>query len=138
MSFREKSAWVTLIAIVLVSALFFLHAPDFFSPRPDPFTLHALLACLGAFIAIEVVAYVVLYLHNPRDAKTPRDEREQLIALKATRLAAYVYVAGSFVAMATVHVGANGPALAYFVVLAFVVAEVVNYAARIVYYRRGF
>ena len=62
---------------------------------------------------------------------------EQLADLKATRLAAYVFVLGSFLAVvASVH--APSAALVGFVVLAaFVVAEIVNYAARIIYYRRG-
>jgi Ca2+/Na+ antiporter len=137
MSFREKSAWITLIAILLVSVMFFLHGPDIFDPSPSMWTLHIAALSIAAFIVIEVVAYVVLYLRYPKDARTPKDEREQLIALKATRLAAYVYVAGSFlVILASIHVG-SGPTVGYFVLMAFVIAEIVNYAARIIYYRRG-
>ena len=138
MSFREKSAWITLSAILLVSVLFFLHGPELLDPNPTPWTLHAAAACIGAFIAIEVVAHLVLYLRNPKDARTPQDERERLIALKATRLAAYVYVVGSFLAVLTVHHGANGIAVGFFVLFAFVIAEIVNYATRIIYFRRGF
>lgn len=69
--------------------------------------------------------------------KTPRDEREQLINLKAVRAAAYVYVGGSFLAVSTLHLGANRITIGYGVLLAFVIAEVVNYATRIVYHRRG-
>jgi hypothetical protein len=137
MSFREKTAWITLIAILLVSALFFLHGPEILDPSPSMWTLHITALCIGAFIVIEVVAYVVLYLRYPKDARTPKDEREQLIALKATRLAAYTYVAGSFlVILASIHIG-GGATVGYFVLMAFVIAEIVNYAARIVYYRRG-
>ena len=135
MSFREKSAWVTLIAILLVSGLFALHAPRL--SHPGPWDFHALLACIGAFIVIETVAFVVLRLRFPEDARTPLDEREQLINLKATRLASGCYVIGSCLALLTIHHGANGPMVGYFVVLAFVIAEIVKYVARIIYYRRG-
>jgi archaellum biogenesis protein FlaJ (TadC family) len=138
MSFREKTAWVTLIAILLVIAFFFTHGPEIWSPAPDPWTFHLLAAAMGAFLAIEVVAYVVLYLKYPKDARTPRDEREEIIALKGTRLAAWVYMIGSFVALLTIHHGATARTIPYLIVLAFAVAQVVNYAARIVYYRRGF
>jgi hypothetical protein len=37
-----------------------------------------------------------------------------------------------------IHIRANVFAMAYHLLLAFVVAEVVNYATRIVYHRRGF
>ena len=138
MSLREKSAWITLIAILLVSVLFLLHGPEILDPNPTLWTFHTAAACIGAFIAIEVVAHLVLYLRNPKDARTPQDERERLIALKATRLAAYVYVVGSFLAVLTVHHGANGIAVGFFVLFAFVIAEIVNYATRIIYFRRGF
>ena len=38
----------------------------------------------------------------------------------------------------TPHHGASGFAVGVFVLLAFVIAEIVNYAASIIYYRRGF
>jgi hypothetical protein len=135
MPFREKSAWVTLIAILLVSALFLLHAPRL--SHPGPWDFHALLACIGAFVVIEIVAYLVLRLHYPYDARTPIDERERLINLKATRLASGCYVVGSFLAVLTLHHGASAVMIGYFIVLAFVIAEIVKYGARIVYYRRG-
>jgi hypothetical protein len=93
--------------------------------------------CFATFIAIEVVAHIVLYLRYWKDARTPKDEREQLLELKATRLAARIFVVGSFLAIMTTHHGATGPGVAYFVLMAFAIAEIVNYAARIIYYRRG-
>ena len=137
MSFREKSAWITLSAILLVSVLYFLHAPMILDPSPGPWEFHILLASIATFIGIEVVAYIVLYLRYPKDARTPKDERERLIDLKATRLGAYVYVVASFLAILTPHHGANGFAVGIFIIMAFVIAQIVNYTARIVYYRRG-
>jgi Ca2+/Na+ antiporter len=138
MSFREKTAWVTLIAILFVSALFFAHGPDFVAGNVHRWELHLLAFCIFAFIVIEVVAYAVLYVKYPKDARTPKDERERLIDLKALRLAAYVYVLGSFLAIiASIHAPSGG-IVGFFVLAAFVVAEIVNYAARIIYYRRGF
>jgi uncharacterized membrane protein len=138
MSFREKTAWVTLIAILFVSALFFAHGPDILRGDFDLWELHLVGICIAAFILIEVVAYIVLYVRNPKDARTPKDERERLIDLKALRLAAYVYVLGSFLAIiASVH-APSGAVVGFLVLAAFVIAEVVNYSARIIYYRRGF
>ncbi len=135
MPFREKSAWVTLTAILLVFALFVLHAPRLSQPRLAEF--HTLLACIAAFVVIETIAYLVLRLRNPEDASTPIDEREQLIHLKAARLASRCYVVGTFLAVMTIHIGASGPVIGYLVVLAFVIAEIVKYGTRIFYYRRG-
>ena len=135
MPFREKSAWVTLTAILLVFALFVLHAPRLSHPRPADF--HTLLACIAAFVVIESAAFLVLRLRYPEDARSPIDEREQLINLKASRMASRCYLVGSFLAVLTLHLGASAVIIGYLVVLAFVIAEIVRYVARIVYYRRG-
>lgn len=136
MSFREKSAWVTLTAILLVFVLFVLHAPNL--SDPGLWEIHILLACIVAFVIIEVVAYIVLRLRYSEDARTPKDERERLIDLKATRLAARVYVIGSFLAVFFgLHLSHDARAVGSLILVAFVIAEVVNYGARIYYYRRG-
>jgi len=139
MSFREKTAWVTLCAILLVSVMLSVHASQLYEPHSGLRVLRLLHICVVAFILIELIAYLVLRVRYPKDARTPKDEREQLIDLKALRIAAYVYFAGSLVAVfATIHIALGGPgAVATSVVLAFVVAEIVNYTARIVYYRLG-
>ena len=107
MSFREKTAWVTLIAMLIVAGMYFFHNPRVFDPNASAFVYLAMSVSLGAFVIIEILAYLVLYLRYPKDARTPKDERERLIDLKATRLAAYVYVVGSFLAIMTPHHGAN-------------------------------
>jgi ABC-type xylose transport system permease subunit len=139
MSFREKSAWITLATIVLVSGLFILHLPRPWSltPTSSGFIFHVLLLSVTAFVVIEIIAHVIVAIRSPADARAPRDERERLIALKATSLAAYVYAFLSLGSVSLIHVGANQIGVAYCVLLSFVIAEVVNYAARIVYYRRG-
>jgi len=136
MSFREKSAWVTLVAIVLVSAMYVFHVPRVFAP--NPWAMTALVVSLVAFIVIEVVAWLVLRFRHPQDAHTPKDELERLIELKALRLAMYVYVAGSFLStFVTVHhVRGSAQMLGACLLVAFIVAGIVNYTARIVYYRR--
>jgi hypothetical protein len=88
-------------------------------------------------VVIEVAGHVFVAIREPKEAQAPPDERERMIDLRAIRLAAYVYVVGSFLAVFTLHHGANALAIANGVLLAFVVAEVVHYGARIIYHRRG-
>lgn len=140
MSFREKSAWVTLITLIALSIAFALHVPQPWTLRPtsSPFMFHVLLVAIVAFIAIEVVAHIVIAIFAPRDARAPKDERERLIELRSIAAAAYVYAVLSLGSVFTIHLGANQIGVAYLVLLSFVVAEVVNYSLRIYYYRRGF
>lgn len=138
MSFREKSAWIFLISISLVSVFFFLHVPWTLTPPPNMRLAEGLFYCILALVVIEVVGHIVIAIASPEDARTPKDEREKLIDLKATRAAYYVYVVGSLLAISTIHRGANIIFMSCAVLLAFVIGEVVKHALRIYYFRRGF
>lgn len=139
MSFREKTAWLTLCAIVVVSLMFWLHAPPRFEPQTHRWAMLAFLVSLGSYVLIEVVGYLVLRLRNPTDARTPKDERERQIDLKSLRFAYYTFVIGCFGGMFfALHVaGARAGTAGFAVVVAFVLAQAVKHAARIVYYRRS-
>jgi hypothetical protein len=139
MSFREKSAWITLVAIVLVSLLFVLRLPPPWSlaPPPSMFNVHVLLLSVTAFVVIEIVAHVVVTLGAPRDAKAPLDERDRLIALKARSFSYYAFAFLGLGSAFLIHVGANQVGLAYCILVSFVISQAVNCGARIVYYRRG-
>lgn len=141
MSFREKSAWIILITLIVLTIVFWLHLPPPFTlaPDPNPFMFHVLMLSIGTFVGVVVIAHIVVAVLAPRDAKAAKDERERLIELKSTAIAAYVYtfltMGGIFISLHVVH--ANEIGIAYLMLLSFVVASIVNYAMRIYYYRRG-
>jgi hypothetical protein len=141
MSFREKSAWITLVTLVFASLLWSAHWPWWrpftLAPDPNPIVFHALVLATISFVVIVVVAHVVVAVRAPREANARADEREQLIGLKATRLGAYVYAISSMSSVFLIHLGANEIGLAYFLVVSLVIAEIVSSIARIVYHRRG-
>lgn len=139
MSFREKSAWITLTTILVLTAFLVTHLPRpwTLAPAPGGFMFRVLSIAVVAFVIIEVVAHVAIALWSPSDARAPKDERDELIALKATRLAAFVYVILTFASVWLIHLGANRFGVGYCVLFSLVIAELVNYAARIIYYRRG-
>jgi hypothetical protein len=141
MSFREKSAWITLITLILMSLLWAAHMPWWqaftLAPDPNPIVFHALVLATISFVVIVVVAHIVVAILAPRDANARADEREQLIGLKATRLSAYVYAGLSLSSVFLIHLGANEIGLAYFLVASLAIAEMVSCVARILYHRRG-
>ena len=142
MSFREKSAWITLITLIVLSSLFFLHIPRPWSmtPAADAGMFHLMVLLVVAFIVIEIIGHIAIAIWSPRDARAPRDERERLIALKSAAVAGYVYAFASLGSVfVTLHVtGGNVIGLAYLIVASFVLAEIVNYGLRVFYFRRGF
>lgn len=141
MSFREKRAWVTLVTLIFVLLLFWLHIPPtrMLAPQRSLWVLHVLMLMIATFVVIKIIAHIVMAIRSPRDARTPKDERERLIELRGTAIAWYVFVilslGGIFV---TIHLGANEIGVGFVVLLSFVIAEIVNCAMRIFYYRRGF
>lgn len=134
MSFREKSAWIILIMLVVLTIVYALHIPPPYTlaPEPSPFLFHVLMFSIGTFVGIVVMA--------PRDAKTAKDERERLIELRATATSFYIYafltLGGLFILLHVVSSNAIG--VAYYILFSFVVAEIVNYGLRIYFYRGGF
>src|ERR1043166_7932506 len=107
MSFREKSAWISLVCLLVFSGIWFAHFV-----RVEAFagaSHHEALWFLGtvvALIVLEISLHIAIAIQSPREARTPKDERERLIDMKASRVAFYVLLAGAFVSIAPLHVPA--------------------------------
>ena len=67
----------------------------------------------------------------------PKDEREDLIDLKATRTAFYVLFGGALLSIFTLHFPINIWTLSQLVLFSIVIAELVKFASQIVLFRRG-
>lgn len=136
MSFREKSAWISIISMSGIYAIYFwtvIHS----GPRAGGVHFGGLLETVIALAVVQTVLTVAVAIFAPREAKAPRDERERLIDLKATRFA-YGALAGS-VACACFFGGFNPPIIFNTNTLLFilVVAEILRSGCQIVQYRRG-
>ena len=87
MTFREKSAWISLVTTLLIWGYFFIVLLREIGTRdPDGGALMgAFIVCTLALVAVQVVLYVAVAIAGPKDAAAPADEREQLIDLRASR-----------------------------------------------------
>jgi len=131
MSFREKCAWISFVLLLLllvgVAVGGHIGAAGF----------HYFLSLLIGFALLQVLLRVIIRLQAPKDARSPKDERDQLIDLKASRIGFYAMVAGVLLAMLAVHVHGNPWSGLHTMVLAVLVAWEIKLGAEIVYYRRG-
>jgi archaellum biogenesis protein FlaJ (TadC family) len=138
MSFREKSTWISFLLLLSISILYGLHFTmvevGHFSPGS---TFHVFLALVIAFIVGEIALHAFLAMQSPRDARTPKDERERLIDLKATRVAFFALMAGAILVIVLSHLPVNRWEIINAVLLSVVVAELTMLGARIIYYRRA-
>jgi hypothetical protein len=136
MSFREKSAWVSLILIVLVFGPYFWLVGRTFAGMGH---VHAgtQFALITLFVILEIVVHIAIAIQSPRDARAPKDEREILIDLRATRVAFYVLFGGALMSIFTMHFRVTVWILSQFVLFSIVIAELVKFASQILFYRRG-
>jgi hypothetical protein len=137
MSFREKSAWISLVLIVAVFGPYFWLVGRSFMGVSH---VHAgtQFALITLFVVLEIVVHIAIALQSPRDARAPKDEREMLIDLMATRAAFYVLFGGALASIFTMHFRFNVWQLSQCVLLSIVVAELVKFARQVVLFRRGF
>ena len=140
MSFREKSAWISLVSLVLVFGGYFSYIGMVLAGLARyRFALFPLM--VGVFIIAEVMLHLVIAAQSPRDARTPKDEREQLIELKATRAAFYVLLVSAFASIGTAHLRLSDPddrlwLMMQAILFSIVFAEVVKFARQIALHRQ--
>jgi len=141
MPFREKKAWLTIVALIVVFLPYYVFmVSNYHRPDPDlPFLANTAAHALLAFVVLELILMAVARRLSPEDAGIPRDEREQLFAFRAARIA-YVVLIALVVAITFVMIhlyGGNwGWGMSY--LAAILIAEIVRAATVIVQYRRGY
>jgi hypothetical protein len=138
MSFREKSAWVTVVLLMGFGFYFVEVGSHWLNPmRPHENYFELFILLVIAIVILQTASHIVIAIRSPRDAKAPLDEREHLIALRATRPAFFVLLVGAFLSIGTMHLGASTWMLAHCVLFAIWVAELTRFGTQIYYYRRG-
>ena len=136
MSFREKSAWISLASLLIVFGIYFWNVARIMARKAAFRDFPLFFSLLVALIVAEVVLHVLIAVRSPKDARTPKDERERLIELKATRSAFAVLLVGSMASIWTMHLRVGVWVMAHCVLLSVVVAEVVKFGRQIILYRR--
>lgn len=148
LSFQEKSVWGSLAAVAACSLYYFANVFAMYSDggTVDPGRAGALgISLLVALIVIEIVYHAVLAATSD---STESDERDRWIETRASRNAYFAIGVGVFVLVVHLLAGAMlesaryeelvAPfAVANFLLLAMVLAELVKYVSQIVYYRSG-
>jgi len=138
MSFREKSAWISMLSMSGIYGFYFwsvFHAGP--GSKTGGFHFGSLLQTIIALVVLQIVLTIAVAIFTPREAKAPRDERDKLIELRAMRVA-YAGLATS-VALACFF-GAFDPPIVFntnSLLFILVTAEIMRSACQIIQYRRG-
>ena len=140
MSFREKSAWISFVCLLLLTVgvvIAGLHHPHDGQGHDVINSLHLALAIFVGFLVLQVVLHLVVRAQAPTDARTPKDERERFIELRAARIGFYSLVVGELTAMALFHAHGHPGTLMWTILLAILIAWLIKLGSQIVLYRRG-
>jgi uncharacterized membrane protein len=135
MSFREKSAWISLITMTGIYGFYFWSVIH--EPHSGQVHFGGLLQTIIALVIVQVALSIAVAIFKPEEAKAQRDERDKLIDLRATRVA-YAGLASGIV-MACFFGAFNPPIVFNTNALLFVLvaAEILRCAGQVVQYRRG-
>jgi hypothetical protein len=134
MSFREKSAWITLLTVLICFGVYFAGVFTGAVTHRGFGMLHLLLACVAAMALLQLVLHSLAARQSPQ---APHDERERLIQLRSHTVGYYVLIAGVLALGVPGHLGYGAMDLLNFALLAIVVAVLAVSGAQIVMFRRG-
>lgn len=140
MSYREKSVW---IALLLDLGIYGYYAWSLYeviqSGQIGTFEYFNLLITLVIILVIAtIILEAIVAGASPRESTAPADEREKLIALKATNVAYTLMVIAALNAAGFTADGRVSPFyIANGLFLAVVFAEIVRNVLQIVRFRRG-
>ncbi len=139
MPYREKTAWLMLISIVLTFGPYFAivlagYIPEEAMPNLRQLALYGVVAV--ARMLIVGVGYLYLRRAFPQEARMPADERERAIGYRAKSLAYYVLIAGMIMVGGVMPFTSSGWTIVNAAFFMIVLAESVEYGVSILSYRR--
>jgi heme/copper-type cytochrome/quinol oxidase subunit 3 len=159
MSFKEKSAWISLISTLCIFGYYFYNIA-MLQGEPLEQAKDAALALLSKAIIlsiiVEVVFHSMLAATNHKAAKLGADERDKLFEYKANNIGYTILVIGVITTLMFIiggeYVGEWGNSeeladmlksrqiplhTAHILMFFFILSEIVRFAGQIFYYRRG-
>jgi len=140
MPYREKTAWLSLIAmgITIGPYLIWMRIAPPTKPLPDLETMSLFATAVVAQVLLMGGGHLVLRLRSPEEAKSPPDERDRAISLRSVSIAYHVLIVGMILVGCVMPFNSGGWKLINTAVAVIVLAEAVHYGITIWGYRRGF
>ncbi|MHC1481672.1 hypothetical protein ACYJW8_15625 [Frateuria aurantia] len=135
MAWREKTAWLTLVLMLLTYSLYFSLVLTSSRTPLEQLWLFGEVSLSQAIIM--AVASAALALTTGRESRGLPDERDLAISRRATRVAYFVLMAGLIVVGVVMPLIDQGWHIVNAALLALVLAEVLRHAIVVIGYRRG-
>jgi cytochrome bd-type quinol oxidase subunit 2 len=135
MAWREKTAWITLVAMGVTYGVYFT-----LISRQSLSTL-SMLELFAVVTVLQVIAVVtvtsVLAALSSEEARAKPDERDRAVARRGASIAYFVLIVGVITVGVVMPFRDSGWRLTNATFFALVIAETVRYLTVVVSYRRG-
>ncbi|GAB3257873.1 hypothetical protein [Chitinimonas naiadis] len=134
LSFQEKSLWLMLVSLLGVFGFYFWSVLPGGSADVMPQQVVLFVLAIVVLVVMQVAGHVLIAIV---DRRTRTDERDQLIALKGSRNAAYVLATGVFLALCAALLSKGNFLFTHVLLASWVIAQLVEIASQLFMYRRG-
>lgn len=138
MAYREKLAWLTLLAMAVTFGPYFvwiaINPPDPGLPNLPAMATYAVVGV--SYAVLTGLIRLGLRLHAPADAKARPDERDVAIESRGTQAGYYLLIAGMIVVGGIMPFTHEGWDIVNAAIAAIVAAEVLNGLVTVIGYRR--
>ncbi len=135
MAWREKTAWITLILMVITYGTYFTLVSG------ASLSTMSMLKLFGGVTILQVIAAViataVLAALSGDEARAKPDERDRAVARRGASIAYFVLIIGVITVGVVMPFRDSGWRLTNAALFALVIAETVRYLTVVVSYRRG-
>lgn len=135
-SLEEKSVWIQLVALVLALGAYFAIAARLLAAgvREMPAFAALFAVAVVALVILLIVGHVIAAIASRPE---PRDERDRLIAWRAEHNSSWLVGVGVLAAVTAMVAGIDNVWTANILLLALALSEILGFALRLLYYRRG-
>jgi len=142
MSFRETSAWISMISLLGVFGFYFTVVGYAIGvgPLPPPAFLGEYFAAVVLLVIVQIALHIIAAIvtrASGGDMDMTRDEREKLIELKANRFGYFIVLSGAIMVAGAIGIGAPGYWTANALVFSVALGELARFGAQVIYYRLG-
>jgi heme/copper-type cytochrome/quinol oxidase subunit 2 len=134
LSFREKSLWLMLVALVASFGFYFATVLPPSAADVLPHQVILFVIAVVMLVIMQIVGHIFIAIV---DRRAETDERDRLIELKGTRNASYVLASGVFVALCAAMVTDGNFVFTHLLLASWVLAQVVEIGSQLFLHQRG-
>jgi hypothetical protein len=139
MPYREKTAWLSLLAMLVTFGPYFTMMAMRAQPsEPMPNLRQLSLFAVTAVVQMLILGVGHMYLRrrSTQEARMPLDERDQVIMRRSVSFAYYILIAGMILVGCVMPFKSSGWSIINAALFMIVAAEVVHYGVVVLSYRR--